>query len=58
MSNKAVERSSTEREDVGRACVLMKPDIVNPGAPAARQYSFWDELVAIHGTTVERATRR
>jgi hypothetical protein len=37
-----------ERENFVRACVLMKADIVNPGAPAADRYSRWDEFVAIH----------
>ena len=36
--------SSAEREDFARACVLMKADIVNPAAPAAQQYSRWDQL--------------
>ena len=38
----------TEQETFVKACVLMKADIVNPGAPAANRYSKWDELVAIH----------
>jgi hypothetical protein len=37
-----------EKENFVRACVLLKADIVNPGAPAAQQYSKWDEYVAIH----------
>lgn len=37
-----------ERENFVRACVLLKADIVNPGAPASQQYSKWDEYVAIH----------
>src|SRR4051794_9619141 len=40
--------SPTEKENFVKACVLMKADIVNPGAPAANQYSRWDENVAIH----------
>lgn len=37
-----------ERENFVKACVLLKADIVNPAAPAAQQYSKWDEYVAIH----------
>jgi hypothetical protein len=37
-----------ERESFSRACVLLKADIVNPGAPAAQRYSKWDQYVAIH----------
>ena len=40
--------SPTEKESFVRACVLLKADIVNSGAPAAQQYSKWDEYVAIH----------
>jgi Common central domain of tyrosinase len=40
--------TAVERENFVRACVSMKADIVNPGAPAANQYSRWDEAVAIH----------
>ena len=40
--------SPTEKENFVRACVLLKADIVNSGAPAAQQYSKWDEYVAIH----------
>lgn len=40
--------SSTEIENFVTACVLMKADIVNPGAPGSSQYSKWDEYVAIH----------
>ena len=40
--------TAAEREDFVKACVLMKAEIVNPGAPAAQQYSRWDEYVAIH----------
>jgi hypothetical protein len=40
--------SAAEREDFVKACVLMKADIVNPGAPAVQQYSVWDQNVAIH----------
>src|SRR6185503_868410 len=39
--------SATERENLVRAFVLMKADIVNPGA-GADEYSRWDEYVAIH----------
>jgi hypothetical protein len=38
----------TERENFVKACVLMKAEIVNPGAAAAAQYSRWDEFVGIH----------
>jgi len=37
----------TEQETFVRACVLMKADIVNPGA-GLDEYSRWDESVAIH----------
>ncbi|MCB0648182.1 MAG: tyrosinase family protein [Saprospiraceae bacterium] len=40
--------TAAEREDFVKACVLMKADIVNPGAPAVDQYSKWDEYVAVH----------
>jgi hypothetical protein len=40
--------TSLERENFVKACVMMKADIVNPGAAAAAQYSRWDENVAIH----------
>ena len=40
--------SASEREDFVKACILMKADIVNPGAPANQQYSRWDENIAIH----------
>ncbi len=40
--------SPAERENFVKACVLMKADIVNPGAAPAAQYSRWDEYVAIH----------
>src|SRR5215831_4242044 len=40
--------TATEIENFVRACVLMKADIVNPLAPAAQQYSRWDQYVAIH----------
>jgi hypothetical protein len=40
--------SSTEKENFVRACVLMKADIVNGGAPPASQYSVWDQYNAIH----------
>ena len=45
----------TERENFVRACVLMKADIVNPGAPATSQYSRWDEAVAVH-QMIQQAT--
>ena len=37
-----------ERENFGKACVLMKADIVNISAPTSQRYSKWDEYVAIH----------
>jgi hypothetical protein len=40
--------TASERGDFVRACVLMKADIVNPGDPVDRQYSRWDENVAVH----------
>ena len=40
--------TATERENFVKACVLMKADIVNPGAPLGSQYSVWDEYNAIH----------
>lgn len=40
--------TSTERADFVRACIMMKADIVNPGASPANRYSHWDEYVAIH----------
>ena len=40
--------NATERENFVRACVMLKADIVNPGAPANQQYSKWDQYVAIH----------
>jgi hypothetical protein len=40
--------SAAEKENFVKACVLMKAQIVNPAAPAAQQYSKWDEYVAIH----------
>lgn len=43
-----------EREDFVKACVFMKADIVNPGAPAASRYSKWDEYHAIH-TMIQQA---
>ena len=42
-----------EKESFVRACVLLKADIVNPAAPAAQQYSKWDQYVAIHGMIQE-----
>ncbi len=39
---------NTEKENFVRACVLLKADIVNPGAPANLQYSKWDEFAAVH----------
>ncbi|WP_158978511.1 tyrosinase family protein [Cellulophaga sp. L1A9] len=40
--------TATEQENFVRACVLMKADIVNPGAPVSQRYSIWDENVALH----------
>lgn len=40
--------SFTERENLIQAFVMIKADIVNPGALPADQYSRWDEHVAIH----------
>jgi hypothetical protein len=40
--------TAAEREAFVRACVLLKAEIVNPGAPAASQYSRWDELTGLH----------
>jgi Common central domain of tyrosinase len=40
--------TAAEREAFVKACVLLKADIVNPGAPVADQYSRWDELTALH----------
>jgi hypothetical protein len=40
--------NAAEREAFVKACVLLKADIVNPGAPVADQYSRWDELTALH----------
>lgn len=40
--------TAAERESLVRAFVMMKADIVNPGAPPADQYSRWDQLVAVH----------
>ncbi len=40
--------TAAEREDFVRACVLLKAEIVNPGAPAADRYSRWDELTGLH----------
>jgi hypothetical protein len=40
--------TASEKENFVRACVLLKADIVNPGAPATQQYSRWDQYVAIH----------
>lgn len=37
-----------ERAALVQAFVLMKADIVNPGAPPAERYSRWDEAVALH----------
>ena len=45
--------SLTEKENYVKACVLMKADIVNPGA--AVEYSVWDEYVAIHAK-IQNAT--
>ena len=38
----------SERENFVKACVLMKADIVNPGAPARSSTAAWDQNVAIH----------
>ena len=38
----------SERESFVRACVMMKADIVNPGAPAADRFDRWDQFVAVH----------
>src|SRR5262245_34911967 len=40
--------TAAEKEAFVKACVLMKADIVNPAAPAASQYSKWDQFVALH----------
>jgi hypothetical protein len=40
--------TAAEREDFVKACVLLKAEIVNPGAPVADRYSRWDELTALH----------
>src|SRR5438552_160442 len=40
--------TAAERENFVKACVLMKADMVNPGAAAADRYSRWDENVAVH----------
>src|SRR4051794_38971638 len=40
--------TAAEKERYVKACVLMKADIVNPGAPASAQYSKWDEYAAFH----------
>ncbi|HEA22429.1 MAG TPA: hypothetical protein ENH87_16130 [Pricia antarctica] len=40
--------TATERENFVRACVLLKADIVNPGASANLRYSKWDEFAAVH----------
>ncbi len=47
--------SATEKLNFVKACVLMKADIVNSAAPAASQYSRWDEYVAIHAK-IQNAT--
>lgn len=46
--------SPSEREDFVRACVSVKADIVNPGAPPSARYSKWDEFVAVH-TMIQNA---
>ena len=46
--------SATERENFVKACVLMKANIVNPGAPAVQQYSVWDQNVAIRVSVLNR----
>ena len=40
--------TAAEREAFVQACVMMKADIVNPGAPPADRFDRWDEFVAIH----------
>src|SRR3954467_9275999 len=40
--------TATEKENFVKACILMKADIVNPGAPAASRYSVWDQYNGIH----------
>ncbi|WP_284620636.1 tyrosinase family protein [Aquabacterium humicola] len=40
--------TDVEREAFVRACVMLKAEIINPGAPSAQQYSRWDQLVAEH----------
>lgn len=40
--------SAPEREDLVRAFVMMKADVVNPSAPLSDQYSRWEEFVAVH----------
>jgi len=50
--------SASERENFARACVLLEADIVNPAAPAAQQYSKWDQYVAIHQECGEVAPPR
>ena len=38
---------AAEREDFVKACVLLKAEILNQGAPVADRYSRWDELTAL-----------
>lgn len=45
-----------EKENFVRACVLLKADIVNPGAPVNMQYSAWDEFAAVHWMIQEAFT--
>ncbi|RHW28765.1 hypothetical protein D0Z08_02630 [Nocardioides immobilis] len=40
--------AAAEREAFVQACVLVRAEIVNPGAPPAEQYSRWDEMTALH----------
>lgn len=40
--------TTVEIENFVKACVHMKADIINPGAPANQLYSKWDEFVAVH----------
>ncbi len=40
--------SATEIENFVKACIHMKADIINPGAPANQRYSKWEEFVAVH----------
>lgn len=48
--------TNIEKENFVRACVLLKNDIVNPGAPLNMQYSVWDEFAAVHWMIQEAVT--